>query len=270
VPKVVSVEFKELGKSYYFDPNGLHLDLGDEVIVDTVSGEDFATVVGSVIEVEPTLIRQALKKIIRRATPDDRVRQDENSRLEAEVKRIAQQKADSYRLDMRIAEAHVAFDGSKIILSFTAESRIDFRQLVKEIAAVFQRRIELRQVGIRDKARMMGGMGTCGQRLCCTVFSGDLDPVSIRMAKDQDLPLNPQKISGCCGRLMCCLRYEVEAYRDFKKRAPRCGRMIETTSGLTGKVVGLDTVREKITIRDAQGKISTVPLSDVTKTLPPP
>lgn len=265
MPKVVSVEFKKLGKSYYFDPNGLHLELGDEVIVDTVSGEDFATVVGSTVDVEPESIHKALKKIIRRATPDDKVRQDENSRLQIEAKRIAQQKADSYRLDMRIADANVAFDGSKITLSFTAESRIDFRQLVKEIAAVFQRRIELRQVGIRDKARMMGGMGTCGQRLCCTVFSGDLDPVSIRMAKDQDLPLNPQKISGCCGRLMCCLRYEVEAYRDFKKRAPRCGRMIETTSGLSGKVVGLDTVREKITIRDAQGKISTVPLSDVTK-----
>ncbi len=212
--KVVGVRFKRAGKIYYFDPAELELTLEDKVIVETARGVEFGEVV-----VKPKLVSEEevvppLKRVIRKATEVDEQQVEENRRKEKDAFHICLRKIHDHQLPMKLVDVEYTFDGSKIIFSFTAEGRVDFRELVKDLAAVFRTRIELRQIGVRDEAKMLGGVGSCGRILCCATFLGDFEPVSIRMAKDQRLSLNPTKISGICGRLMCCLKYENSSYDE--------------------------------------------------------
>ena len=260
---IVGVAFKRPGKTYSFDPDGLTLRVGDQVVVKTTKGVELGEVVAFPRDVEDAAIAQPLKKVVRKANDEDVAKLERNRERQAEALKAAQNKIEEHRLPMRLVDVDQAFDGSKMTFYFTADSRVDFRELVKDLAGKFKTRIELRQVGVRDKARMVGGLGHCGKDLCCTMFLSDLNPVSIRMAKDQNLPLNPQKISGVCGRLMCCLRYEVEAYKDFKKRAPRRGACVETCDGHKGCVVEQNVLRERLKLQDENGHRFDVPLTDI-------
>jgi len=208
LPKVVGVRFKRLGKVYYFDPADIDLQSGDFCVVETARGLEYGEVAGHVREVSDTAVVAPLKSVVRKATDDDRARVAAKEKTEAEAVSIAQEKIAAHNLEMKLVDIEVAFDGSKMLFYFTADGRVDFRELVKDLAAVFKTRIELRQIGVRDEAKMIGGLGPCGRMLCCATFLGDFAPVSIKMAKEQNLSLNPAKISGVCGRLMCCLRYE--------------------------------------------------------------
>lgn len=259
MPIVVGVIFKRAGKVYYFDPDGIDLKSGDKVIVKTSRGTEFGEVVSSPTDVIDEEITAPLKKVVRKALNDDKEQLAENKKKEKEAFKTAEEKIAKHGLSMKLIEVEYVFDRSKIIFYFTADGRIDFRELVKDLAAVFKTRIELRQIGVRDEAKMVGGLGPCGQRLCCTVFLGDFDPVSIRMAKEQDLPLNPLKISGICGRLMCCLKYEYEAYRDFKKRAPRRGTKVTTEWG-PAKIVEFNVPKETVIVELESGQRIEMPL----------
>lgn len=217
--KVVGIRFKPAGKIYYFDPGELEIKREDNVIVETVRGLEFGKVVIGMREVPEQEVVLPLKKVIRLATREDVAQMEENKGKEAEAKEICLKKIQDHNLPMKLIDVEYTFDGSKVIFYFTAEGRVDFRELVKDLASVFRTRIELRQIGVRDEAKMLGGIGSCGRVLCCASFLGDFEPVSIRMAKDQNLSLNPTKISGICGRLMCCLKYESEGYECSKKGA---------------------------------------------------
>jgi len=210
VPNVVGVRFKRAGKIYYFDPLEIDLRKGDHVIVETARGLEYGEVVTPIREVPPEDVVAPLKTVIRKATPEDALQLAENKRKEKEAFGIAVERIAAHGLEMKLVDVEHTFDGSKIIFYFTADGRVDFRELVKDLASIFRTRIELRQIGVRDEAKMLGGLGTCGRPLCCSTFLGDFAPVSIKMAKEQNLSLNPGKISGLCGRLMCCLRYESE------------------------------------------------------------
>jgi len=210
--KVVGIRFKRAGKIYYFGPDGLELALEDRVIVETARGIEFGEVVVSPKLISEEEVVPPLKKVIRKATDEDYAQVEENARKEKEAFQICLRKIHEHQLSMKLVDVEYTFDGNKIIFSFTAEGRVDFRDLVKDLASVFRTRIELRQIGVRDEAKMLGGVGSCGRVLCCATFLGDFEPVSIRMAKDQRLSLNPTKISGICGRLMCCLKYESSSY----------------------------------------------------------
>ncbi len=223
--EVVGVRFKQAGKIYYFAPGDLSLATADRVIVETARGVEFGEIVIPSREVRDDDVVLPLKQVIRRATPEDKHVLDTNKAKEKDAFQICLQKIADHHLPMKLVDVEYTFDGNKIIFSFTAEGRVDFRELVKDLAAVFRTRIELRQIGVRDEAKMLGGVGSCGRVLCCASFLGDFEPVSIRMAKDQKLSLNPTKISGICGRLMCCLKYENECYgcedkEDAKKPFP--------------------------------------------------
>lgn len=209
---VVGVRFKQAGKIYYFDPGELDLSAGDQVILETSRGIEFGEVVVSPKAILESELVSPLKKVLRKATEEDRRRARENKRNEAEAFEICLEKINRHSLEMNLVDVEYTFDGSKIIFYFTADGRVDFRELVKDLAGVFRTRIELRQIGVRDEAKMLGGIGPCGRILCCTTFLGDFEPVSIKMAKEQNLSLNPNKISGICGRLMCCLRFEADSY----------------------------------------------------------
>jgi cell fate regulator YaaT (PSP1 superfamily) len=206
--KVVGIRFKQAGKIYYFDPDQLELLLGDKVIVETARGIEYGEVVVSPKMISENDVVPPLKKVIRKATLEDSQQVEDNANKEKEAFQICLRKITEHQLPMKLVDVEYTFDGNKVIFSFTAEGRVDFRELVKDLAAVFRTRIELRQIGVRDEAKMLGGIGSCGRILCCASFLGDFEPVSIRMAKDQRLSLNPTKISGICGRLMCCLKYE--------------------------------------------------------------
>lgn len=210
--KVVGIRFKKAGKVYYFLPGGIDLNLGDSVIVETARGMEFGKVVLPLREIPPEEIVSPLKEVLRKATTEDEEQFKTNEKKEKEAFQICLTKIAAHKLPMKLIEVEYTFDGNKIIFSFTAEGRVDFRELVKDLASVFRTRIELRQIGVRDEAKMLGGLGSCGRELCCASFLGDFEPVSIRMAKDQNLSLNPTKISGICGRLMCCLKYENGCY----------------------------------------------------------
>lgn len=210
--EVVGVRFKKAGKIYYFSPGGLELATGDNVIVETARGMEYGTVVLPLREISPNEVVSPLKEVLRKATTQDEQLFHNNEIKEKEAYKICQSKIIAHKLPMKLIDVEYTFDGNKIIFSFTAEGRVDFRELVKDLAAVFRTRIELRQIGVRDEAKMLGGLGSCGRELCCASFLGDFEPVSIRMAKDQNLSLNPTKISGICGRLMCCLKYENGCY----------------------------------------------------------
>lgn len=260
MPTVVGVKLRFPGKILWFDPAGTSPEAGAFVVVSTERGHEFGEVASAPQELDPSEIEHDLKPVLRIATDADiaeaeRLR-DEESKAMSAYRRLVKQ----HRLDMKPIDVEFLFDGSKIVFYFVAEERVDFRDLVKDLASEFHARIDMRQVGVRDEARMVGGLGHCGEQLCCTRFGGEFQPVSIRMAKEQDLPLNPLKISGLCGRLMCCLRYEYEAYKDYKGRAPKRGTIVETPNGL-GKVVDLDTPRELVTMRLEQGGTLQVPLA---------
>nr|WP_309101562.1 stage 0 sporulation family protein [Fredinandcohnia onubensis] len=236
---VVGVRFKKAGKIYYFDPNGFTIPDGEYVIVETVRGIEFGKVVINKKQVDENDIVLPLKKVIRIADSKDKLIVEENKQAAIEAYNVCQGKVVEHSLDMKLVDVEYTFDRNKVIFYFTADGRVDFRELVKDLAAIFRTRIELRQIGVRDEAKMLGGIGPCGRMLCCSTFLGDFEPVSIKMAKDQNLSLNPTKISGLCGRLMCCLKYENDEYESAKEQLPDLGEMIETTSG-KAKVVGLN------------------------------
>lgn len=219
MPQVVGVRFKPAGKIYHFDAEDQELTASDAVIVETIRGIEFGEVVIGRREMSDTDLVQPLKKVIRKATPEDRVVLVENREKEKEALAICNGKIGQHNLPMNLIDVEYTFDRGKIIFYFTAEGRVDFRELVRDLASIFRTRIELRQIGVRDEAKMLGGISSCGRELCCSTFLGDFEPVSIRMAKDQNLSLNPTKISGICGRLMCCLKFESEQYDNEKERA---------------------------------------------------
>lgn len=237
--QVVGVRFKSAGKIYYFDPGDLDISANSYVIVETVRGMEFGKAVIGRREVKEENVVLPLKKVVRVATAHDITQMETNEKKEKEAKEICQKKIEEHKLPMKLVDVEYTFDGSKVIFYFTAEGRVDFRELVKDLAAVFKTRIELRQIGVRDEAKMLGGIGGCGRELCCCSFLGDFEPVSIRMAKDQNLSLNPTKISGICGRLMCCLKYESDTYECNKK----CAKIPEIPP-LPDEVIPLESLDE--------------------------
>jgi len=248
IKTVVGIRFKQAGKIYYFDPRGQEYAAGDEVIVETSRGLEYGQVVVDNREVEDEEIVSPLKPIVRRATEEDRRRLEANEAREREALAICQKKIEEHGLEMSLVDVEYTFDGGKIIFYFTADGRVDFRALVRDLAAAFRTRIELRQIGVRDEAKMIGGLGPCGRPLCCVTFLNEFEPISIRMAKQQNLSLNPVKISGLCGRLMCCLRFEDRCYREIKSELPKVGEQVTTDQG-TGKVTGQNIVKETVTVR---------------------
>ncbi|MRX72936.1 stage 0 sporulation protein [Bacillus lacus] len=244
---VVGVRFKKAGKIYYFDPNGFHIENGDFVIVETVRGVEFGKIVLADKIVGEHDIVLPLKKVLRVADDRDKLIVEENSNAASEAYHVCTQKVSEHGLDMKLVDVEFTFDRNKVIFYFTADGRVDFRELVKDLASIFKTRIELRQIGVRDEAKMLGGIGPCGRMLCCSTFLGDFEPVSIKMAKDQNLSLNPTKISGLCGRLMCCLKYENDEYESAKEQLPDLGEMIATPNG-PGKVVGLNILERLIQV----------------------
>ncbi len=245
---VAGIRFKKAGKVYYFDPTGVWPNPGDPVIVETIRGVEMGETVTGAREVKDETLIAPLKKIIRLATPEDVKRAEECAAKERDAIEICARKIEAHKLEMKLVDAEYTFDGGKLIFYFTANGRVDFRDLVKDLASVFKMRIELRQIGVRDEAKMLGGLGACGRPICCGAFLNDFQPVSIRMAKDQSLSLNPTKISGQCGRLMCCLKYEQENYETILKKLPRVGREIMTPDGL-GVVTEIGVIREKVKVR---------------------
>ena len=234
--KVVGIRFQRAGKIYYFDPLDYDLEVPMHVIVETARGVEMGTVLIAPKEVEDDQVVQPLKPVIRIATEQDEKQAEKNRQKEKEAFKICLEKIAKHKLDMKLVEAEYTFDNNKLLFYFTADGRIDFRELVKDLAAVFRTRIELRQIGVRDESKMIGGLGICGRPFCCRSFLGDFQPVSIKMAKEQGLSLNPTKISGTCGRLMCCLKYEQNAYEYLLKITPKPGAIVETAEG-AGTVV---------------------------------
>ncbi len=229
--EIIGIRFKEIGKVYYFSPSGKKLSAGDKVIVETARGVECGEVVIENREVEDGSIVQPLKPILRKATAEDLRRIEDNKAKENEIMNTFTKKINEHGLKMKPIDVEYTFDGSKILFYFSAESRVDFRELVKDLAGVYRTRIELRQIGVRDEAKMLGGLGICGRPFCCASFLGEFQPVSIKMAKEQSLSLNPTKISGTCGRLMCCLKYEQDRYDALLKITPKVGAIVDTPSG---------------------------------------
>ena len=246
--EIISVRFKEGGKSYYFNPNGLSVVPGDRVIIETSRGVEFGECVEGNRLIDEMELVSPLRPVLRKATEADFKAMEQNKEKEQKAFQICQQKIQEHGLDMKLVEVEYNFDGSKILFFFTSEGRVDFRALVRDLASVFHTRIELRQIGVRDEAKMLGGLGVCGRPYCCSAFLSDFHPVSIKMAKTQNLSLNPTKISGACGRLMCCLKYEQEAYEDVLKRTPKLESLVETPDGV-GTVNAVQLLREKVKVR---------------------
>jgi len=248
---VAGIRFRKAGKVYYFDPTDVWPNAGDPVVVETVRGVELGETVTGAREIPDDKLIAPLKKVIRIATPEDVKRGEECAAKEKEAFTIGLNKIAAHELEMKLVDVEYTFDGSKLVFYFTANGRVDFRDLVKDLASVFKMRIELRQIGVRDEAKMLGGLGACGRSLCCGTFLSDFQPVSIRMAKDQNLSLNPTKISGQCGRLMCCLKYEQDFYEVTLKKLPRVGRDIMTPDGI-GTVTEIAVIREKVKVRMRQ------------------
>jgi len=245
---VVDVCFRDGGKVYFFSPENLEVKTGDHVIIDTSRGPEFGICTAGNHQVSAKDVVPPLRKVLRLATAQDEKTNEQNRKKEQEAFRVCQQKITEHKLDMQLVSAEYAFDGSKILFFFTAEGRVDFRDLVKNLASVFHTRIELRQIGVRDKAKMVGGLGICGRPFCCKEFLDDFQPVSIKMAKTQNLSLNPTKISGTCGRLMCCLKYEQDAYEDLIKTAPKAESFVDTPDG-RGTVTDVNLLRQSVRVR---------------------
>lgn len=246
--RVVGVRFKTAGKVYYFDPGDLEMTVGTKVVVETARGVEIGEVIVRPKEVPEEDLAQPLKKVLRLATPEDLETQRDNAARGRDAFKICQERILSYELPMKLIDVEYTFDNSKVIFYFTAEKRVDFRNLVKDLAQRFRSRIELRQIGVRDEAKTLGGYGICGRPLCCATWITDFDPVSIRHAKEQNLSLNPGKISGVCGRLKCCLRFEADTYRQLRAELPKVGEMISTKRG-KGKVIDVMIMRESVLVQ---------------------
>ena len=246
--KVIGVRFKSSGRIYYFDPLEFEFAEGDGVIVETARGQEYGEVAQVAMEVEETVIVAPLKPVVRPASDQDTTMREQNCAKEGDAFRVCQQKIEQHKLDMRLVSAEYSFNGSKLVFYFTADERVDFRDLVKDLASQFRTRIELRQIGVRDEAKMLGGLGSCGRVVCCKQFLDDFHPVSIKMAKEQNLSLSPTKISGLCGRLMCCLQYEQACYEEMKRKMPHVNREILTPDGV-GMVVDNNVITEKTKVR---------------------
>ena len=246
--KVIGVRFRQAGKVYFFSPGKLHVKQGDKVIVETARGVEFGSVVTGPKEVKDEEIAQPLKPVIRVATEEDKRNEQKNREKEKEAFDVCLEKIRKHDLDMKLINAEYTFDGNKVLFYFTADGRIDFRELVKDLAAVFRTRIELRQIGVRDETKIRGGIGICGRPLCCHTYLSDFAPVSIKMAKEQNLSLNPTKISGVCGRLMCCLTNEEETYEELNSRLPAIGDTVTTMEGLKGEVQSVSVLRQLVKV----------------------
>ena len=246
--EVVDIQFRPGQKIYYFDPDGKTFQPGDHVIIDTARGSEYGTCAGGNHRIAQKDVVAPLRKVLRKATAQDERIAADNRAKEKRAYDICMEKIAEHGLDMQLVSAEVAFDGSKILFYFTADERVDFRELVKNLASVFHTRIELRQIGVRDKAKMVGGLGICGRPFCCASFLDDFQPVSIKMAKTQNLSLNPTKISGTCGRLMCCLKYEQDAYEDLIRTSPKMESFVDTPEG-RGTVVEIDLLRQRVKVR---------------------
>lgn len=251
---IIGVRFKKPGKIYFFDPGDLQVDLKDYVIVETSQGEEMGEVAICNRKLPDEKLVAPLKPIIRIATEEDKKHNEENKKKEKEAFEICQQKIKKHKLDMNLLDVEYKFDNSKILFFFTADGRIDFRELVKDLAAIYKTRIELRQIGVRDEVKRIGGNGVCGRELCCCSFLSDFEAVSIKMAKEQNISLNPSKISGNCGRLMCCLKYESDVYEEKLKRLPNVGAIVKTEDG-EGEVDNIETLKEvvRVKIKDGDG-----------------
>ena len=260
---MVGVRFKKAGKIYYFDPGDFEIPKDEFVIVETARGVEFGRVVIARKQVEEHDVVLPLKKVLRIADSKDRLIVEENKKAASEAYEVCNQKVEEHELDMKLIDVEYTFDRNKVIFYFTADGRVDFRELVKDLASIFRTRIELRQIGVRDEAKMLGGIGPCGRMLCCSTYLGDFEPVSIKMAKDQNLSLNPTKISGLCGRLMCCLKYENDEYESAKEQLPDLGDMITTPNG-TGKVVGLNILERLLQVELVeQGRVLEFTLAEI-------
>ena len=264
---IIGVQFQKNGKLYYFDSNGIEAKTGDYIIVDTARGYDLGEVIMGARDIDEESWNTPLKKAIRLATEQDIQHGMENRSKEKEAFAICQKKIAEHKLEMKLVSVEYAFDNSKILFFFTANGRVDFRSLVKDLASIFKMRIELRQIGVRDEAKMLGGLGPCGRPICCGTFLDQFQPVSIKMAKEQNLSLNPTKISGVCGRLMCCLKYEQEHYEMTRKKMPKVGRDVITPDG-KGTVTDLNIVKETVFVRMTNGDTSEIkeyPLENITR-----
>ena len=246
--RVIGVRFRPAGKIYYFAPGKFHIRQGDKVIVETARGIEFGTVVTGPKEVKDEEVMQPLKSVIRIATEEDKRAEEKNREKEREAFEICLEKIRKHNLDMKLINAEYTFDNNKVLFYFTADGRIDFRELVKDLAAVFRTRIELRQIGVRDETKIRGGIGICGRPLCCHTYLSEFAPVSIKMAKEQNLSLNPTKISGVCGRLMCCLTNEEETYEELNSRLPAIGDTVTTNEGLKGEVQSVSVLRQLVKV----------------------
>ena len=245
---VVGVRFKKAGKIYYFGPNDLDIKKGDFVVVETARGIEFGECVIGLKQIPDEEIIAPLKNVIRVATTEDIDKHKQNKVKEKDALEICMKKIEEHKLNMKLIDVEYTFDNNKVIFYFTADGRVDFRELVKDLATIFKTRIELRQIGVRDEAKMLGGLGPCGRTLCCSTFLGDFASVSIKMAKEQNLSLNPTKISGICGRLMCCLNYEQSTYEDIRKRLPKSGSIVKV-GDIKGEVISNNTVKESVKLK---------------------
>ena len=265
--KVIGVRFRTAGKIYFFSPGKFEVKRGDQVIVETARGVEFGNVVMGPKEVKDEEITQPLKTVIRLATEDDRRVEEKNRKKEKEAFQICLEKIHKHGLEMKLIDAEYTFDNNKVLFYFTADGRIDFRELVKDLAAVFRTRIELRQIGVRDETKILGGIGICGRCLCCHTYLSEFAPVSIKMAKEQNLSLNPTKISGVCGRLMCCLTNEEETYEELNNNLPSVGESVTTPEGLKGEVQSLSVLRQLVrvivTLDNDEKEIREYPAADL-------
>ena len=246
--KVVGVRFRTAGKIYYFDPKNYKIAVGDHVIVETARGVEYGTVMIAPKELPPEKVIQPLKPVLRVATPEDEKIEERNHQKEKEAFKICIEKIQKHKMEMKLVDAEYTFDNNKLLFYFTADGRIDFRELVKDLASVFRTRIELRQIGVRDETKILGGIGICCRPLCCNTFLSEFAPVSIKMAKEQNLSLNPSKISGVCGRLMCCLKNEEETYEYLNSRLPNTGDYVTTDDRLKGEVHSVNVLRQTVKV----------------------
>ena len=246
--EVIGVRFRKTGKIYFFHPKDMEMEVGDHVIVETARGIEYGTVVLGKREIKQERVISSLKPVIRVATKEDDETHAENKRKSQEAMEICYEKIKKHGLDMKLVDAEYTFDNNKVLFYFTADGRIDFRELVKDLAAVFRTRIELRQIGVRDETKIIGGLGICGRPLCCHTYLSEFAPVSIKMAKEQNLSLNPTKISGTCGRLMCCLSHEQETYEHLNEKLPVVGDQVNTNDGYKGEVHSVSVLRQKVKV----------------------
>ncbi len=251
--KVIGIRFRTAGKIYYFDPRDAELKRGDHVIVETARGVEYGTVVMPPTDMEDDEITQPLKPVMRKASSDDDEKEKKNREKEKQAFKICKEKIVKHGLEMKLIDAEYTFDNNKVLFYFTADGRVDFRELVKDLASVFKTRIELRQIGVRDETKILGGIGFCGRPLCCHTYLSDFAPVSIKMAKEQNLSLNPSKISGICGRLMCCLKNEEDIYEELNRKMPNPGDTVTTDDGFKGEVASVNVLRQLVKVVIEEG-----------------